>query len=299
MVMNRFKGIITKLRRSIYYTKGPHKLTHGFFDNSLDGIYISTLEGHYVDVNNALVEMLGYSNKRELLSVNTRDLYFSPDDRPSPDERDRIFGTCLKRKDGTKIYAEISSRVLFEDGQPRYFEGIIRDKTEDKKYEERIKYLSFHDALTDLYNWAYFNEELKRLKKARILPITIIMADVDRLKYVNDTLGHRTGDKLLKKAADIFKDNFRSDDIIARTGGDEFCIILPGTSKKEALNIIERIRVKCGFESSDKLPISISFGAAEKNKGSVHLKNVLRDAEKSMYRDKHKRRQLNRVKVPN
>jgi diguanylate cyclase (GGDEF)-like protein len=97
------------------------------------------------------------------------------------------------------------------------------------------------------------------------------------------------GDQLLKKAADIFRDNFRNDDIIARTGGDEFCIILPGTSKKEALNIIERIRVKCEFESTDRLPLSISFGAAEKNKGSIHLKNVLRDAEKAMYNDKHKK----------
>ena len=58
--------------------------------------------------------------------------------------------------------------------------GIVRDRTEYKKYEEKIRYLSFHDALTGLYNWAYFNEELKRLNKTRILPITVIIADVDR-----------------------------------------------------------------------------------------------------------------------
>ena len=290
-----FQRIINTIKETIYCLIGPGRQFQEIFENSIDGIYRSTLGGRYLEVNNSMVRILGYDSKKELLKVNTKDLYFSPTDRPSYTERDRVFGTCLKKKDGSRIFVEISSKVLFRNGRPKYYQGIVRDRTEYKKYEEKIKYLSFHDALTDLYNWAYFNEELKRLRKTRKLPVTIIMADVDRLKYVNDTFGHGTGDCLLKKAADIFRDNFRNEDIIARTGGDEFCIILPGTSRDEALKIIQRIKVKCEFESFREFPISISFGAAEKKNTGGHLKNVLRDAERAMYDNKRKKSRVSRL----
>jgi len=276
--------------------KNPQKRFRDLFENSLDGIYRSTLDGQYLEVNNSLVRILGYRDKKELLKINTKDLYCSLEDRPDFNERNRVFGTCLKKKDGSKIYVEISSRVLYGDGIPKYYEGIVRDKTEYKKYEEKIKYLSFHDALTGLYNWAYFNEELKRLRKTRKIPTTVIMADVDRLKYVNDTFGHCKGDLLLKKAANIFKDNFRNEDMIARIGGDEFCIILPGTLKEEAEKIIQRIRSECILKSSKRLPLSISFGVAEKKTTGIQIKKILKDAEKSMYKNKYMGKLLQGVK---
>lgn len=283
MVIKIFK----KIKNFRIDFKNPQKRFHDLFENSLDGIYRSTLNGQYLEVNNSLVRILGYRDKKELLKINTKDLYCSLKDRPGFNERNRIFGTCLKKKDGSKIYVEISSRVLYRNGTPKYYEGIVRDKTEYKKYEEKIKYLSFHDSLTGLYNWAYFNEELKRLRKTRKIPTTVIMADVDRLKYVNDTFGHCKGDLLLKKAANIFKDNFRNEDIIARIGGDEFCIILPGTLKEEAEKIIQRIKSECILKSSKRLPLSISFGIAEKKTADIHIKKVLKDAEKSMYKNKY------------
>ena len=281
--------VLKKVKKTFYYLTGTGKDFECLFQDSIDGIYRSTLDGRYLEVNKALVNMLGYRSKKELLRINTRDLYFSPDDRPSHDERDRIFSTFLKKKDGSRIFVEISSKVQYVDGRPRYYEGIVRDRTEYKKYEEKIKYLSFHDSLTGLYNRAYFNEELKKCNQSRKLPVTIIMADVDNLKHVNDTLGHEAGDRLLKKVADILMHDFRNEDIIARTGGDEFCIILPDTSREEALMVIQRIKIKCEFESSEKFPISISFGAAERKNTSDNLKNILRNAEKNMYKDKRKK----------
>jgi len=256
------------------------------FENSIDGIYRSTLDGQYLEVNNSMAKILGYRDKTELLKINTKDLYFSLKDRPDFNRRNKTFGACLKKKDGSKIYVEISPRVIFENGKPKYYEGIVRDKTEDNNYVKKIKFLSFHDALTGLYNWAYFNEKLKKLQRTGELLITIVMADVDRLKYVNDTFGHCKGDLLLKKIANILKDNFRDEDIIARTGGDEFCIILPGISKKEAEKIISRIKWKCIIQSSKRLPMSISFGIAEKKTADIHIKKILREAEKSMYKNK-------------
>jgi len=225
-------------------------------------------------------------NKNELLKVNTKDLYFSLKDRPDSNRRNKIFETFLKKKDGSKIYVEISPRVIYENGKPKFYEGIVRDKTKDKEYVEKIKYLSFHDALTGLYNWAYFNEKIKTIQKTGDSFITIIMADVDGLKYVNDTYGHSTGDLLLKDIAKILKDNFRDEDIIARTGGDEFCIILPDISKEEAEKIVQRIEKKCLLQSSEKFPMSISFGIAEKKTADVSAKKILKEAEKLMYEKK-------------
>jgi diguanylate cyclase (GGDEF)-like protein/PAS domain S-box-containing protein len=256
------------------------------FENSIDGIYRSTLDGQYLEINKALVNILGYDSKKELLKINTRNLYFSLKDRPDFNRRNKIFGTCLKKKDGSKIYVEISPRVIYENGKPKYFEGIVRDKTKEKEYVDKIRHLSFHDALTGLYNWAYFNEKIKIIQKTEDLIITFIIADVDGLKYVNDTYGHSCGDLLLKETANILKDNFRDGDMIARTGGDEFCIILPGTSREEAEGIIRRIDRKCLLKSTEKLPISISFGIAVKKTANVSTKDILREAEKAMYEKK-------------
>jgi diguanylate cyclase (GGDEF)-like protein/PAS domain S-box-containing protein len=280
--MRKIKIIQTLWRRIIISQLRFRNL----FENSIDGIYRSTLEGQYLEVNYSLVKILGYGDKNELLRINTKDLYFSLKDRPDFNRRNKTFKTCLKKKDGSKIYVEISPRVIYEKGLPRYYEGIVRDKTKEKEYVEKIKYLSFHDALTGLYNWAYFNEKIKKIQKENDLCITMIMADVDGLKYVNDTYGHQSGDLLLKEVTKILRDNFRDDDLIARTGGDEFCIILSSTSKEEAEKIVKRINRKCLIQSSKRFPISISFGISEGNTGEKPVKKILREAEKLMYEKK-------------
>jgi diguanylate cyclase (GGDEF)-like protein/PAS domain S-box-containing protein len=279
-------GLLKNIKKYWADFKESQLIYRELFENAIDGMYISNLEGQYVEVNNSLVRILGYKSKKELLKVNTKDLYFNREDRPDFNNRNRTFGTCLKKKDCSKIYVEISSGVIYRNGRPEHYEGIVRDKTEYKKYEEKIKYLSFHDALTGLYNWAYFDEQVKRLRKTRRLPLTIIMGDVDSLKYVNDTFGHRRGNSLIRNIADILRDNFRSTDVISRIGGDEFCIILPDTTKDVAENIIKRINRKCAAESSEKIPVSISFGISEKKNADMELGKVLEDAESSMYKDK-------------
>lgn len=157
--------------------------------------------------------------------------------------------------------------------------------------EEELAYLSYHDQLTGLYNRRFFEEELHRLDVFRNLPISIIMADVNGLKLINDSFGHKDGDKLIKNVADILKDGCRQDDIVARLSGDEFVIILPKTDTKGAEDIIERCKNLSKNKSflDDKLlnmELSISYGIGTKYTDDADIAEVLKIAEDNMYANK-------------
>lgn len=154
------------------------------------------------------------------------------------------------------------------------------------KSEKKIRYISFHDNLTGLYNRAYFEEELKRLDTKRQMPLSIVIGDANGLKLTNDVFGHQEGDRLLQAMARILTETCRNEDIIARWGGDEFAILLPGTGREEAKNICSRIKKAC--QDSDHTPIqpSISLGVSSKEDVSEDAGEVLKRAENEMYSNK-------------
>ena len=148
------------------------------------------------------------------------------------------------------------------------------------KDREKILY---RDKLTGLYNNVFFEEELSRLDTERQLPISIIMGDINGLKLINDAFGHKMGDSVLQKAADIMTSSFREEDIICRVGGDEFVVLLPKTSEETALEIIERVKYKCEFNPLDYININISLGVATKESKDTDINEVLKKAENKMY----------------
>ena len=153
--------------------------------------------------------------------------------------------------------------------------------------EERIRQLSFYDQLTGLYNRTYLEEEMKRLDTPRQLPLSIIMADLNGLKLVNDTYGHGTGDEMLAYAAYILRKNCREEDIIARWGGDEFIIFLPQTSQEETRTICKRISHDCSNAYVEDIPVSMALGSNTKNDAAENLlTDVLKQAEDNMYQHK-------------
>ena len=156
-----------------------------------------------------------------------------------------------------------------------------------KKTEDNLKYLSYYDSLTGLYNRFYFEEELKRIDTPRQLPIGIIVGDLNNLKLINDCLGHSTGDRMLVSSAKVLKNACRKEDIVARYGGDEFSIILPDITDKNLVEIKKRIMNLCDAESIKyELPISMSMGISLKKTENKDIKDVAREAENKMYASK-------------
>jgi len=155
-----------------------------------------------------------------------------------------------------------------------------------KRAEQQLKYLSFHDKLTGLYNRTYFDEYVKELDSDRQLPLSIIMGDIDGLKLVNDTFGHQEGDALLIKAASIIKKACRENDVIFRWGGDEFVVLLPVTDDEQAEKICERIIYESKEEQPIPIPLNISLGSACKKERGQNLEKVLKEAEDKLYRHK-------------
>lgn len=169
------------------------------------------------------------------------------------------------------------------------------NELELKKERKRIEYLSFHDDLTGLYNRRYFENEINRLNKSRKVPISIIMGDMDGLKYLNDNYGHKIGDKYLKKVGETVNFATRSEDIVARVGGDEFAVILPDTDVDICEEICERIMNKCNEIELKKIfpePIKISLGCSTMKKECQDLNKIYIEADQKMYKNKGRRRKF-------
>jgi diguanylate cyclase (GGDEF)-like protein len=167
----------------------------------------------------------------------------------------------------------------------------LRNISARKQAEARILYLSYYDPLTGLYNRSFFEVELKRLDTERQLPLTVIMGDLNGLRLVNDTFGHKAGDQLLCQVAQAFRKALRREDIVARWGGDQFVILLPRTSAEVADQLCQRIRQTCLQQGPDPIELSISLGAATKETVELDLQSILRTAEDRMYASKQQESQ--------
>ncbi|SDI56532.1 HD domain-containing phosphohydrolase [Desulfosporosinus hippei] len=267
------------------------------FEGSSDAI-ILLKDYRIIDCNLAAIELLGYDSKAKIICKTSWDI--SPEKQPDGvSSMEKAWDISMlvlkqgkyrfewwhKKENGTVFPVEIMLTSILLRGK-QVLHAVWRDVSERKLLEQKLEYLSYKDVLTGLYNRRFFEEELMRLNVPRNLPLTIVMADVNGLKLINDSFGHAMGDELLKKVGEVIVRGCRADDIIARLGGDEFVILLPRTASVEIEQIVKRIKNQALSEKVGSIEISISFGWETKLDKDEDIQEVFKKAEDFMYKKK-------------
>jgi diguanylate cyclase (GGDEF)-like protein len=186
------------------------------------------------------------------------------------------------------VLARVDTHLKLSETQKK----LKKTNDELKELLNEVEYLSFHDEMTGLYNRRYFENELDRLSVSRRLPITLLVADMDNLKIVNDNYGHKMGDLYIKAAAEILKKSSREEDVAARIGGDEFAIILPETAFEAADKVYRRIKSNLReYNQQQNLveELDISLGFAVRTEKDQNLDQIFKKADKMMYNNKGKK----------
>jgi diguanylate cyclase (GGDEF)-like protein/PAS domain S-box-containing protein len=198
-----------------------------------------------------------------------------------------------KSLDGVIKYAITKITILpgYEDSWSRVLFSNL-DITERKLSEERLSYISFHDMITGVFNRAFYEEEVKRVEKSRVRPVSIIVGDMDNLKLINDEYGHQAGDKALKLIANVMENCLRSEDLIARIGGDEFAVLLPNVDEALALKVKQRIlnQIEASNQNTEnEFPVHISLGCGTVNKDDLFM-DAFKQADAQMYQEKQRKK---------
>ena len=262
--------------------------------NIFDSVIITDTKQIITYVNKGTEELFGYQSEEligqsvDILSADPNAQQINRELYQAVSNGNIYWGEELFfRKDRSTFFCEYKvAPINGADGLPHAYVGTQRDITERREKLKEIEYLSFHDYLTGLYNRRYLEDAIARLDIERNLPFAIIVIDVNGLKRVNDTYGHEAGDQFIKTVADILKTSCRADDIIARTGGDEFVIILPNTSAAQAESIKKNINDLASKAALTSGTLSLAVGYAVKTIADSDIKEVMKEADNKMYQDK-------------
>jgi diguanylate cyclase (GGDEF)-like protein/PAS domain S-box-containing protein len=290
---------VTELRRTERALQESEEKFRSLFENSRDAIYIATRDGRFIDVNQAFIELFGYTMV-ETSKLNAKIAYVTSEERErfkqAMKENDfiRDFEIKLKKKDGTVMDCLLTvAGKRDKDGKIYEYQGIVRDITERKKTEDMIKHMAFHDALTDLPNRALFNDRLamaiahaERFQER----VAVMMLDLDKFKEVNDTHGHSVGDLLLQAVAGKLGKQTRKGDTIARMGGDEFMLIFTDLKQTDDVHAIAE-KILEDFQNpviidNQVLPITISVGIAIYPDAGEDIDTLVKNADIAMYEAK-------------
>ncbi|MDD5223837.1 MAG: diguanylate cyclase [bacterium] len=264
-----------------------------------DGLLVQS-QDRFTYVNNRLSQMLGFQREEmvgrplyDFLPEQGKEIMAEQLARRSKGER-KFYEIPWTGKSGKQVHTIVSPEPIFDDeGQYQGSFAVVTDISEHKLLEEKLRELSLQDELTGLYNRrGFFTLAEQQLKIARRLDrkMFLLFADLDRMKWINDTLGHSEGDRALQEVANVLKETFRESDVIARIGGDEFVALLFESS--DSGTEIYSLRLRDGFtvskaRESFNPPLSISVGVAEYDpEHPVSLEDLLARADELMYEDK-------------
>ena len=263
-----------------------------------DGVISTDREGRVTLMNEVAETLTGYKEQSAIgkpfhkvftiVRQDTREHCKDPV-REVLDRGERVDTgqAMLIARDGTeRAIADSAAPIMDEKGVMDGVVVVFRDVTSEKIRQAAIEFMSYHDELTGLCNRRYLEEQAKGLNREEMMPISVIMGDVNGLKVVNDAFGHAAGDSLLKKAADALKASCRSNDVISRYGGDEFLILLPRTDEAVVKRVAKRLYDAVGRVEIEPVHFSMSLGWATKKTVEDSMADTIKTAEEYMYKRK-------------
>ena len=305
---DKFNKMNEELRKRLEELRENEAHFRTMFYYSSEAIFLIK-ENKIADINKTGMEMLGYRRKEEVLGTNFASyvMEIKPFEIKRAVDVEELFA---KAENGETIRTEM--QIVTRDMANVHIEAfMIKLKTPNNEYvymsardisvyklrEKEILYKSRYDEITNLANRNYFNEVVDKLVKIpESYPICYLMADINGLKLTNDVFGHAKGDELIVKISSVLNSCCRSNDIVARIGGDEFAIFFTNTDENTAKALVERISNKLDNEKYDCVKPSISMGYAIKNMidEDIELSDVIKKADEMMYENKSASREKNR-----
>ena len=272
----------------------------GLFDHAIEGIFRTTTDGRYLAANRALARIYGFDSTEDLvqsLRDIRRQLYVDPMRREEFMRLIRARGSItgfesqVFRRDGSVIWISENARAVSDaEDNALYYEGTVEDVTDRKLYEARLERQANYDTLTGLANRALFHDRLSQsiltAERGGGAP-AVIFIDLDRFKFINDSLGHQIGDELLCAVAERLRASVRDCDTVARLGGDEFVVLVNGHAgapsvRTLAERLIAQITTPLVIEHGS-VNVTCSVGVALYPADGENAAVLLKHADSAMY----------------
>jgi diguanylate cyclase (GGDEF)-like protein/PAS domain S-box-containing protein len=284
------------------------------FDNTQEGIVITDLTPRIIAVNRAYTEITGYSRQETMgrnpavLQSGRQDESFYQTMWASLHEQGHWQGEIWNRRKNGEVYPQLLtiSTVRDADGHPKNYVGVMTDISQIKQSEADLERLAHYDPLTDLPNRLLTHSRLEHaLVQARRegTRVAVLFLDLDRFKNVNDSLGHPTGDCLLKALTKRLASRLRDEDSFGRLGGDEFLIVLSHARRLEsaasiARELISLLEEPFALENGSEIYVGVSIGISVYPQDGDKATQLIQHADAAMYQAKEQGRNTFRFYTP-
>ena len=303
ITLEGFVENVTERKLSTQALQQAERSFRSIFENATEGIFQTSPDGRYLNVNPALAAIYGFSSGAELIaSIGDiqHQIYTDPSRRAEFMRLMRETGVVtnfvseIRRKDGDDIWISENARAAQDEaGNLLFYEGTVEDVTETKLNQEKLEHLANHDPVTGLPNRLLMNDRLRQMmlsaQRSKSI-VAVALVDLDHFKLINDTFGHNRGDQLLQTMSHRMLACVREADTVVRLGGDEFVLLLSGAGRGEAMSqVVQRVLQTIARPSQiegRELSVSCSVGVSIFPRDGRDVQTLLKNADTAMYKAK-------------
>ena len=303
ITLEGFVENVTERKLSTQALQQAERSFRSIFENATEGIFQTSPDGRYLNVNPALAAIYGFSSGAELIaSIGDiqHQIYTDPSRRAEFMRLMRETGVVtnfvseIRRKGGDYIWISENARAVQDEaGNLLFYEGTVEDITDSKLNQEKLEYQASHDPVTQLPNRLLMNDRLRQMmlsaQRSKSI-VAVALVDLDHFKLINDTFGHNRGDQLLQTMSHRMLACVREADTVGRLGGDEFVLLLSGAGRGEAMSqVVQRVLQTIARPSQiegRELSVSCSVGVSIFPRDGRDVQTLLKNADTAMYKAK-------------